>query len=207
MKPCTKCRVIKPLDEFPVQKRSKDGRDCWCKACHRAKTNEYRLANLEKVRAAVRTAQAKWTPEEKAALAAYVLKWHSENREVVRAHKRKWRNGNLERARAIEIASREKYREQMLERKRVYFKANKHLWTAYANKRRARLLNATPGWADFDKITAIYKECAELSALLGVQHHVDHIIPLQGRNVCGLHVENNLQILEGLENRRKANKY
>ena len=36
--------------------------------------------------------------------------------------------------------------------------------------------------------------------------HVDHIIPLKGKNVCGLHVENNLRIIDGLSNMKKGNK-
>ena len=66
-------------------------------------------------------------------------------------------------------------------------------------RRRAHLLNATPIWADLDKIKEIYLNCPE-------GYHVDHIFPLNGKNSCGLHVENNLQYLTIEENLKKSNK-
>jgi hypothetical protein len=66
-------------------------------------------------------------------------------------------------------------------------------------RRRAHILNATPPWADLDKIKEIYLNCPE-------GYHVDHIYPLKGVNSCGLHVENNLQYLTAEENLRKGNR-
>lgn len=63
--------------------------------------------------------------------------------------------------------------------------------------RRARKQNATPIWADTKAISEIYKNCPK-----GME--VDHIIPLGGKYVCGLHVENNLQYLSPDNNRSKA---
>ena len=66
-------------------------------------------------------------------------------------------------------------------------------------KRRAKLLKAIPKFADLNKIKEIYKNCPK-------GYEVDHIIPLQGKNVSGLHIETNLQYLPMLENRVKSNK-
>ena len=66
-------------------------------------------------------------------------------------------------------------------------------------KRRADKLNATPKWTNLKKIKEIYKYCPR-------GYHVDHIVPLKGVNVCGLHVENNLQYLTAQENISKGNK-
>lgn len=76
---------------------------------------------------------------------------------------------------------------------------NKAEYIARAIKYKTRRELATPPWANLDIIARIY-ECAE-----GL--HVDHIIPLQGKYVCGLHVENNLQYLSVEENLRKSNKF
>jgi len=76
---------------------------------------------------------------------------------------------------------------------------NKAEYIARAIKYKTRRELATPPWADLDIIARVY-ECAE-------DCHVDHIIPLQGEYVCGLHVENNLQYLSVEENLRKSNKF
>lgn len=65
-------------------------------------------------------------------------------------------------------------------------------------RRRAHLLNATPPWANLEKIKQIYLNCP-------TGYHVDHIFPLRGKNSCGLHVENNLQYLTIEENLKKSN--
>jgi len=73
------------------------------------------------------------------------------------------------------------------------------LLTAAENKRRAAKLNATPGWVDVALLKTVYINCPR-----GMT--VDHIIPLQGKTVCGLHVPWNLQYLTASENSRKSNK-
>lgn len=70
----------------------------------------------------------------------------------------------------------------------------------------ARKYEARPRWADVDAIASIYAECARITRVSGVPHEVDHIIPLLGRGVCGLHVEANLRIVPRHVNRRKSNK-
>lgn len=77
----------------------------------------------------------------------------------------------------------------------------------HSRKRQANKLQRTPRWADLGAIHAFYVEAARLTADTGVQHHVDHALPLQGRLVSGLHVETNLQILTGRENSRKKNRF
>lgn len=57
------------------------------------------------------------------------------------------------------------------------------------------------------EIASIYEACRKRSAVTGVPHHVDHIVPLQGRMVCGLHVHWNLQIMTASENCRKSNRF
>lgn len=78
-----------------------------------------------------------------------------------------------------------------------------------AAKRRAVKALATPCWltdADWAAIEALYVQAAELTAQTGTEHEVDHIIPLQGKNVCGFHCPENLRVITRHENRVKHNK-
>lgn len=77
---------------------------------------------------------------------------------------------------------------------------------ATARRRSAKMLRM-PRWADATAIRQIYAAARALSRATGTQHHVDHIYPLQGRLVSGLHVAGNLQILPGADNCRKSNRF
>ncbi|MDB5937509.1 MAG: hypothetical protein JWQ01_4853 [Massilia sp.] len=78
---------------------------------------------------------------------------------------------------------------------------------AGAARRRAQKRNAMPAWANRDAIRAIYVEARQRIRDTGEVWHVDHTIPLAGKTVCGLHVENNLRIIPGSENMQKSNKF
>lgn len=79
-------------------------------------------------------------------------------------------------------------------------KDNKESYNAYLASRKARVKQATPPWADLKAIRDFYFKCPE-------GRHVDHIIPIHGEIVSGLHVMGNLQYLIAEDNLRKSNKY
>jgi len=92
------------------------------------------------------------------------------------------------------------HEDELAERSTEIERANQGKNAAYAAKHRAKRLNAIPTWANLAAIEELYTEAA-LSGL-----HVDHIYPLQGKTVCGLHIANNLRLLTPLENRKKGNR-
>ena len=73
--------------------------------------------------------------------------------------------------------------------------------------RRSSLVNATPIWADKKEIKKIYEDCIRISQSTGIKYEVDHVIPLNGSIVTGLHIASNLQIIQATKNRSKSNKY
>ena len=125
--------------------------------------------------------------------------WRSTRMEKVRADNRAWYEDNKEKRRLIYRASNKAWAE-----------ANKDKLNAKHAKRRAAKLNRTPSWLtkeDLGKIESIYKEAQKLREETGEEWHVDHIIPLQGENISGLHVPDNLQVIRAKENTSKQNRY
>ena len=84
-------------------------------------------------------------------------------------------------------------------------RANLAKYNARMSKRRSDKIKATPKWADLEKINEIYRDCKVLQEIIGIDMEVDHIVPLNGKNVCGLHCEQNLRIIPARENRKKSN--
>ena len=100
-------------------------------------------------------------------------------------------------------------RQSRLNQKRIYRQENKGKINALVAARKKVIKQRTPKWLTEDDkwiIQETYELAALRSKLFGFSWHVDHVIPLQGKQVSGLHVPNNLQVIPGVENIRKKNK-
>ncbi len=95
---------------------------------------------------------------------------------------------------------RETHLQDCRDKCKLHYLNNKADYLARNAHRKAYKLKATPIWANLEHIKDIYRRCP-------VGYHVDHIIPLQGELVSGLHVENNLQYLTAIDNLKKHNKF
>ena len=82
---------------------------------------------------------------------------------------------------------------------------SKAKWLSYLVARRKKRDRSMPAWANKEAIKQFYIDAKKLTEETGIPHEVDHIIPSNHPMVCGLHVENNLQILTKSENRKKYN--
>lgn len=100
------------------------------------------------------------------------------------------------------------YSERQRSAVKKYELKNPELKAIKSAQRRARSKSATPKWANKNKIKSIYAIAKWLSAVVpNTKYHVDHVIPLRGKLVSGLHVETNLSIIKASENMQKHNRF
>ena len=93
------------------------------------------------------------------------------------------------------------------QQQRQHYYDNKAQYITRSHIRKQKIKqHQTPAWADMDAINTIYKQATRKSQIEGRQYHVDHIIPLNGKEVSGLHTADNLQILSASENLSKGNR-
>lgn len=138
----------------------------------------------------------------------YQARYRQENKERLDAQKRAYIARNPEYRKEINRRYRERHREKIRQADRERRKT--HEWKAYMAARcrfyQAQKRLAVPPWANRKKMDAIYAEAARMRAE-GLDVHVDHVVPLNGRDVCGLHWEGNLEIRPAHYNRMKSNQW
>jgi len=146
----------------------------------------------------------------KACVAIYMKNYRQLNATRIAELKRTWKNNNLEHVRDRDNA----YAKANPEKRRIarakWRVANPHVINALTKKRRATMIHRTPKWVDAEElwlIQEVYRLASDRTRLHGFSWHVDHIIPLQGKTVCGLHTMANLQVIPGIENIRKGINY
>ena len=122
--------------------------------------------------------------------AAYTDKADDRRRKAVERSKQ-WQAANPEKAKEHAKAARQNSPEKQAEK---------------TMRRNAAKILATPAWANHGAIVRHYANARYLSSVTGHLHHVDHIIPLRSKTVCGLHVENNLRVVPHFINTRKGNR-
>lgn len=161
-----------------------------------AKAKRFREANPERIKAM----RKKHYEANKEKIIAKKMAYHHSNREEILSNKKAYYKANKENEKARNKTWREANREKAKAYNKAWSQSNKGLRTATAAKRHSAKLKRTPAWADLEAIKQFYIDCPE-------GYEVDHIIPLQGKLVSGLHILENLQYLTRSENARKRNKF
>jgi len=174
---CNVCKIDKNLQDFHKAKTLPLGVSYTCKVCAKARS----------------------------------LVWNSQNKEKKKLNGQKHYEENkdayLERAKKLSWAAHNK--DKVLANAKERYKAKRELYVSALAKRRAEKLSATPSWLTQDQkeqIKLVYKEATLLQQEHNSKYHVDHIVPLKGKNVCGLHVPWNLRAIPATENIAKGNR-
>ena len=133
--------------------------------------------------------------------------YHQENRDRILKRQRAYQLSNSERLAEQGRSYYEQNKKSLKKARKVWTADNKDKVAAMAASRRATVLQRTPKWANTKAIEAFYTKAQNLTEETGIEHNVDHVIPLRGELVSGLHVENNLQVIKATENFSKSNKF
>lgn len=155
--------------------------------------------------------------------------WHFENHESQLSYMKDYRESNPEFMKFIKKRHYDHNTEEILAKGKVWRENNKEYFTiyqrdkykenpakfrAFSSKYRAIKIQRTLDFSDpYLKelnefcISETFQQSEDLKRFFGVDYHVDHIIPMQGDDVSGLHVWYNLQPLEGIENSSKNNSF
>lgn len=230
LKGCCTCKAALSVDCFYKDARKKDGLYVRCKLCHNAATSKWGKENREAVAAMAKNwreknreasaATQRRAYQKKAAVSPEYFRdrvsaHRKENPEVVLASKRK----SVEKIKALRGDEISKWQAEYYERNadKIKKRAETRYWRTKIEsrpavaervmRRNANKLRATPSWASVEAMRAVYERCAKMTRDTGVVHQVDHIVPLQSKHVCGLHVEVNLQVLPRTDNARKSNRW
>lgn len=237
IKVCSKCKESKPTSEFYSSKRFKDGTRKECKCCEKARANKWRDENLERARQSKRDWDAANTEKVKAYSSAYyagnIDKLRAEARvksieyrirfpekvvesrrlhywqnvEEARAASKEWNTKNPDRNRERARVWAELNNARFRERVRLYALAHPEIARNGSARRREALQKSKVDWANKFFIAEIYDLARKRSAITGFPWVVDHVIPLRGKNVCGLHVHYNLAVIPARINAKKSNKH
>ena len=135
---------------------------------------------------------------------------HPSCKDCDRERKRQYSYANRERLRLYSKKHYKDNKQEYNERGAIWRKDNPDKTRKHVRNYQCKKTKATPIWfGELDDF--ILEESFSLADtrenLTGIKWHVDHIVPLQGKEVCGLHVGNNIQVIPASENLSKSNKY
>lgn len=206
MKKCTgPCRLEKELYKFSKCSKNKDGLKYNCKDCDKINLKKYYGENKDKLK----SDKKEYYIENKESILIRTTKYTNDNKDKISKRNKIWYENNKEKVKIETKLYRVNNKEKTSILNKNWKKDNRPKCNASYSKYRANKLQATPKWLtkeQFKEIEEFYKESNILTKETGVSHQVDHIVPLQGKNVSGLHVPWNLRVITKEENLKKGSK-
>lgn len=202
---CSSCLEIKSVENFHRNIHHKYGRDNMCKGCRNKLYREWWWKNREKELA--RSRRVYYANREKRC-AHYRRTWW-ENREAQLERSKKYRVAHTKERREYSKRWRKNNPKLARQMAKNWRESNKEKTRYYCAKYRAFKRSATPPWLTDGQMMEVYNMyilAKNLETDTGKKYEVDHIIPLNGGNFCGLNVPWNLRVIEANENRSKGNK-
>ena len=206
MKKCNQCKIIKSTDDFWKDNSKKDNLCTLCKNCKRQSNLSYRLVNIE----SIKLAKKAWYNVNVEKNRTYSASYRKEHVESIKNIQARWYSANADSVNAKKAADKASNPEKHRALSKAYKKANPGKVNARSSKRHCAKLQRTPEWLSIEQIREIeqfYIDASELSWLSNGGLQVDHIIPILGKNVSGLHVPWNLQLLDSSDNNKKRNSF
>lgn len=128
------------------------------------------------------------------------------NKKETKLKRKVWIENNKERCKEAKRRWYLKNKEKVSNQAKEFAKNNPEWKAAHCAKRRSIKLNAIPKWIDLDLIEEFYNLARTRSKVTGIKWHVDHIVPLNSKTVCGLHIADNLQVIPSSLNSKKGNR-
>lgn len=138
-----------------------------------------------------------------------MAQYYQKNKESLNKSQKEYYIKNKDKVIARKIAWHKANPEKLKSAQAKYAKNNPEKFNVKAANRRALKLKATPKWlteSDLIHINAKYQLAAMFNKYTGEKWAIDHIYPLKGKEVCGLHVPSNLRVIPWLENVKKGNR-
>jgi len=193
-----------------------------CRKCRVKAQNDRRLANIDESRKKTREYLREWrakNPEKQAAIckkydeknrdkrSAYAKQYRKDNPEKVKALFESWAKANPEKIKGYMKKASKAWHERNPDYQSNFYKAHKERYVAARARRRAAQESATPSWLtaiDKAMIQEMYDVSEARYIQTGIKHHVDHIVPINGKGVAGMHVPWNLQVITAHENLSKG---
>lgn len=204
MKRCSRCGSEKSLSLFPKNASRPDGLNLWCKECSAIAARDYYRKNKSEVRARLKS------EHQKARKASDDRLYRERHRDRLLEKKRSDYAANRERHLAGSRASYAENPDQAKARALQWKLNNRAKHNAGCMERHARKLCATPPWLNDDDrwmISEAYELAKLREVVTGGRWHVDHVVPLRSKLVCGLHVPWNLAVIPAWLNCSKRNRF